>query len=376
MSDVLIFVLSSELKSLRSAFFALAIYILLQPFLDGNMLWFDLAIVPPVLAGIYLLILAKKRGNRVFLFLSGIFFITAFLIKQTTILFYLLAGVLLLLDPKNRSKLIYFLTPLPLLLLPLLLRLVQENALQDFLNWVVVYPALYWSKFPGYVRLMPSLGEIKILGLLFVALVLSFTKVLKNPKISYLVPFFVFALFIVYPRFSFFHLQLAIALLSIFIGYTLSLIKTKWIIGSVVIFLVLWQHYIASPVLKEGTDVRFYGAREKTLAAKIVNITEYNDRVYLLGLPSSIYAFADRVPPKRWVDNYGWYLEIPSVQEEVLSRWSQEPPKVILMASQDKGPWYEIGVYMPEKIKNWIIARYTEGEKLEGGISVWTKKEK
>ena len=56
-ADLLVFKIVWFLtKNFKAALVGLLLYVLVQPFLEGNMLWFDTAIVAPVLAGTYFML--------------------------------------------------------------------------------------------------------------------------------------------------------------------------------------------------------------------------------------------------------------------------------------------------------------------------------
>ena len=80
-NDVLIFSIVKKLtRNSLASVISLTSYILIQPFLEGNMLWFDTAIVTPILAGFYFFLNNKY-------FWSSLFIGMAAMIKQTVGLF-------------------------------------------------------------------------------------------------------------------------------------------------------------------------------------------------------------------------------------------------------------------------------------------------
>lgn len=392
-SDILVFIITRSITRRDApAFFATAAYVFLQPFLDGNMLWFDIAIVVPILLGTLFLL----RNN---LFLTGLFFAAAALTKQTAGLYLLftifyfavrhwrtrnktglpLWGMSYLLLLFNQLKYLFY---GPLILgIPLLVRLLQEGALVDFLNWTIIYPLTQFGKFPGYVHMEVSSGQAFIGILLLVPLLIIMIKnkvILKASVFQVLFPFLVIALIIIYPRFSFFHFQTALAFLVIIYGYTTKDIKklTPRLIAYCLLPLALIIIFIQKPVLAREwqKEARFYNNQELALAEIVQETTGSDDNVYLLGLNSSIYAIANRLPPERWTDNFGWYLEIPNVQEEIIGRWNTNPPKYIFWRTPSPGNWFDLGTYQPQKIVRWIEENYTKKEEVSPGIWLWTRK--
>ena len=258
-----------------------------------------------------------------------------------------------------------------------MLRLISEGAFSDFVNWVIIYPAKYFTEFPSYVQMSLSTRDLTILGFLLLPLIFLFFKLrhtlTKDKNSLLLVTFLLVSLVLVYPRFSFFHLQLALAFISILFGYLLSKIKVGLLVPSIyclIIFIV-----IAIPVVRIDwqAEARFLGKKDVKLGELIFQRTNPSDKIFLLGPFSSLYVFFGRVPPKRWTDNFGWYLEIPGVQKEIISRWKEDPPKYIFWQLPKDGNWFDPGTYQPKKITNWIEDNYTKIEKVSDNIWLWEK---
>lgn len=367
-NDILIFLIVKKTTGNRLLpLFAVFFYCLLQPLLEGNMVWPDLAIIPFLLAT-FLMLLNKK-----YLY-AGLAIGLACLTKQTGIFYLILSVLYLFLTQEKTKKILFFLVGSIILFLTLIVKLVTENSLMDFVNWTVIYPSSFWTKFPGYVQMAPTLREILLLGILVFPLIFIFhggKSFLKDKLGLFLMASFVVGVIGVYPRFSFFHFQPALAFLVILYFYIYRFVKMKSIyflfLVPIIIFLVNFQS------LKFG-EARFWARRDINLAKEIQNQSPDGKQIYLLGLNSNLYAFADRPPSKPWLDNFGWYLEIPGVQEEVIKSLSLDPPSKIFWRTPDTGNWYDLGVYQPKKITEWINKNYNMGVEIEKGIWEWSKK--
>lgn len=374
LSGFLVFLVSREVtKNDKYALSALGFYVLVAPFLEGNMLWFDIAIIPPILLSLLFIL----RNN---LFLAGLFLAVAMLTKQTAGLFFVFSFLYLVFARKTHFSELKKIFYGPLILgVPLLVRLIQEGTLIDFLRWVLIYPLTKWGSIIGYVQMELSSYQMIVIFLLFAPLLVGILtrRVLfvKDSKIQLLILFLVVSLFAVYPRFSFFHFQTAITLLAILYGYMLS--KTEitrltiayCLLPSALVFFLIHQPVISSGWQKEA---RFYGSEDLQLAGLIADKTTKNDTLFLLGLNSSLYAMSNRIPPKRWADNFSWYLEIPGVQEEIISRWGQNAPDKIIWRTPSLGNTFNLGTYQPKKIVEWIRNNYSQKEEVKLGIWLWT----
>lgn len=373
-SGILVFLITREItKSDKLALISLGGYVFLQPFLEGNMLWFDLAIIPPILLG--LLFLLKKN-----LFLAGLFLGIAMLTKQTAGLYLIFSILYLVFIGKARfgelKKIFYG----PLILgIPFFIKLIQERALMDFINWVLVYPLTKWGSIIGYVRMELSAREWLTIIILFAPLIyLVFNRqVFRDKAFQLLLIFLAGSLVAVYPRFSFFHFQPALALLLIVYGYLFT--NTKFNPLPFSFYLLVFTFVIQQPVLARDWQKgpRFYTQEDLEMAQIITRNIGESERVYLLGLHSGLYAMADRLPPERWTDNFAWYLEIPGVQEEVISRWENPPaggpPKYIFWRTPSVGNPFDLGTYQPAKITEWLRMNYYQKEEVKPGIKLWTR---
>ena len=371
-NDVLIFLIVKKMvNSERWSVISVIFYVLIQPFLEGNQLWFDLAIVPVVLLSTYY-ILQKKY------FLSSLALGVAILTKQTAGLFLIVNGLWLMVNEKNFKKVLAFLAGPVILFLVLVIRLITEGAVSGFFNWTLIYPFIWWSKFPGYVQMVLTRREIIILVLLFIPVILLLLKLKRNffkdKNLVLLVSSILVSSILVYPRFSFFHLQLSIAFCAILYGVFLSKFKFPYILHAT--YYILLFVLICIPVLKSdwGEEARFWSTAEVKMSTAIKDNTKPNNLVYLQDLYSIDYVLSGRLPPKPWTDNYGWYLEIPGVQEQVIKGWSKNLPQTIIIQDSLPGNWHDLGTYKPKKVMAWIDNHYSKKEEIQTGVWLWEKK--
>ncbi len=363
-SDILVFLIVKRVTTNdKKALLGLLFFVFLQPFLEGNMVWPDLAIVPFLLLSV--LSLFKKKY-----FLVGMSLALAFLIKQTGIFYFIFIFLYIILSTRNLKKTLIFLTPITLTLIFLVIVLISQNSFNAFLNWVIIYPSVYWTKFPGYVQMVPSQKEVFTLFLLFLPIIffLRKRKLFKDKNLIILVGFLFCSVLSVYPRFSFFHFQSALAFLVIIYFYFANKIKIQILLITIplIIFSLNSKNFTKGNRFWSSSDIKL----ANTIKAKTIDSSE----VYLLGLQSGLYTFADKLPPKPWLDNFGWYFEIPNVQENTILKWSKNPPKYIVWQVPLSGNLYDLGVYQPQKITNWIKTNYNNKGEIAPAINLWQKK--
>jgi len=366
-NSALIFLITKKVTK-KDAFGLLAVtfYVLTQPFLEGNMLWPDTAIVTPILIGTYLLL--DKR----FLW-SGLFLAIGALVKQTAGVFLVIGALWLVLSSKKSKKLADFSIGPVLLGGALFVRLLTENALAGFLNWTLAYPSKYWTSFPGYVQMNLSDGQFVKLAILLIPLIVLLIRLIgklsKDKSLLLLLLFFTSSLVIVYPRFSFFHLQTALAFTAILFGGLLNAVKVP--ISRLAVYFLIILVFISYPAIKIdwGKQARFYSQIDFEISGMIPEA----ETVYLLGFPSSYYVFSNTLPPKPWLDNFGWYWEVPGVQAQTISSWFKNPPETIVWQEPEPGNWYDLGTYQPEELTQWIKRNYTREGEIDSEITIWKK---
>src|SRR3989344_4826876 len=220
LSSVLVFLITKHLtRNNLFGLLALGFYALIQPFLEGNMLWFDNVIVLPVLSGVY-------------------------------------------------ASFIYF----------------KDKKLK----WLIIVPPFVFAMFKR--------------------------SILKDRNFFLLVLFLLISLIAVYPRFSFFHFQSALAFTIILWVFSSSRLNLKTTVVSIVASLVFFMPVVFKPYIVGGwnKEARFMSQSDIKLATTINSIAK-GERVFLQGLNSNLYAMSHTVPPKPWTDNFGWYLETPGI---------------------------------------------------------------
>ncbi len=377
LSDIVIFLIVKKItKSVNFGLVSLTFYILAQPFLDGNMLWFDTALVAPILLATYFAVkyLDNSLNPVKNLLLSGAFFGIALLTKQTVAVFIVAFVFLIIFIQKSFKNSLIFTSPIVVLTLVLVLGLVWTGSLSYFLNWNFVYPSSIWTSFPGYVMMSIARADLfKLFLVLAPSLLLiffAFKEVWSNKLYTLLYLFLIAGMVSVYPRFSFFHFQTALAFATIIFGVFIHQIKLPPIY-IFIYFLIIFK-FISIPSLNLNwhKETRFWSSAEIKFA-EIITSKVGTDSFYLLGSHSTYYVLTGNVPPKPWLDNFGWFFEVPGVQGEVIDLWQKDPPKAIFIQDAGSGNWYDIGTYQPKQILSWIETNYTKTEEVVPGVWYW-----
>ncbi len=351
-SDVLIFFISLKIigKKLESLL-PLGFFVILQPLMDGANLWFDLGTVPFILLAIFFFVYTK--GLKRYLFL-GFFLCLACLVKQQTAVYLPFIFIYLLIIKKIKESSIFFIGSLIPIVITLIF-VISKGIFSDYFFWSVLVPLVWYPKFPGYAHFPNKLQVIEA-GLLFGPGIFWSLKNWLKSKEELKVIFLIFAaLFITaIPRFEFFRFQEALAAYIVLIAV---MFRDKYK------FSILLGIALAASLFFIRTNFgnfppRFYGPDDFVLAQKIDSMTSPSDKIFLLNIDSLKYVLANRLPPKPWIDNYVWYMEIPGIQEKVITGFEKETPKYIFRKSPQLGNWYDLGTYEPKKLVDYMMKNY------------------
>jgi len=372
--DFLIYFVSRLLiKNKWMSLIPVGLYVLLQPLFEGNMMWFDIAMIIPLLLSVYFVLRYTANNKWFYIFISGFFLTIGFLIKQQAVLVFIPFLLYLWTMRISFKEFVVFVVGASIPLVALLVFLLFTGNVKDYFFWTFQFP-LYWlPKFPGY-KILPFKRELLVIFLMvFVPLLAIIFDLLKkkiDSKKVLIYGIFLTLLISAFPRFSFFHLQ---PFLAFFILATASLIPQKnkfinLIVLLAIIYISVYRYRLILPELKGG--IRFYGNDEIQLTQYINSNTTPNDTIYLLGPQSAIYVYSERLPPKPWIENYVWHFETPGLQEKITAGWIINPPKFIFWTPPTPGNWFDLGSYQPEKIIKYIKDNYKKVDQ-QNGVNIW-----
>lgn len=379
-NDILIFLILKQISNkLFLNIFFIAAYIVLSSFLDGNMLWVDSATVIPLLLSIYFSIDWIKQRKQLNLFLTTFFLGITILTKQIGLLYAFAFLFFCIIQRKFQVReIIVGIGGILAVLLPFLYYLLQKNIFTDFFNWTLYYPLKYWKEFPDYVDF--QITKIESLVLFFIVSiifwsVLNFKFVLRNKEFLFVTVTLVAALIAVYPRFSFFHLQPALALtviLAAIITKNLTAKLRNWLMMYVFLATIIIVVLLKDQIF--GQEIRFYSLDDRKLSMDIERVLNVDDKTYFLGLNSSQYVFTKTIPPKPWIEGFLWYMESPGAQNHFIEGLENEKPNFIFVKKPVRGNWFGLETYQPKEVINYIFNNYSVSEIINGDIEVWKRK--
>ena len=89
-------------------------------------------------------------------------------------------------------------------------------------------------------------------------------------------------------------------------------------------------------------------------AAKMALETDKNQPVLLVNGPELAYVLSGRLPPKPWLTQFPWFLELPGFQERLVDKFkSQNLKQIYRFPYQDEGEFMP-GSYQSKKLLEYI----------------------
>ena len=363
--DLSIFYIAKKIfKKLHSALASLLFFMILSIPFGVNGLWFDLVQTSFILFATYYFYQYLQKPKQIDTLLLPFFSLTiAFFIKQQAIWLILWFTIVLFLKFRTRIfdiflKNFYLFAPFIFLFLIQILAFWQKGTLFDFIYWTIYFPFFKASTMPGYI-LLPTLRQFLPIAALFLLFTPAFFK--TKFETNFLISTAFVSLFFAYPRFDYFHLIPSLALISVMFGENLkNLSISNFPARAVFVFSLFFLVFFTGRYLTRNwhQDVRFFEKDVMQAAAFLAKITSSSEPIYIQNGPDQILPLANRLPVKPWADEFPWYLETKDVQDKVLAGIITQNPKFIIFKPYDNGPIYELGVYRPKEITDYLDENY------------------
>ena len=115
---------------------------------------------------------------------------------------------------------------------------------------------------------------------------------------------------------------------------------------------------------------RFFEPEVLEVVDYIKDKSESDDKIYVLNAWDSVYALSNTLPARPWIPHLPWYMELPGVQEKIVTDLESEKPEMIVMRE-----YTELGLssYKPELIDKFITENYEISDKIDGHLILLPK---
>lgn len=320
--DVLIFFIASKLYGTKSAIIALIFFIIFQPLLDGNGLWYDLALTPLLLLAFY--------------FRSPLWLSLSFFVKQSVIWLFPLFW-------RQWKKLTFVLA---VLFFITLIPFISQGNINDYLFWPWRFAFTIFPSMPGHKDF--GSWQLWLIALMpFAPLV--FLK--KNTPFLWTILSFLF----IFPRFGLFHLQPALAFASLSLASSLQSIKFKRHLVLVTCYLLLvalvWLRQIK---LFWHQPPRFFEPDILAAADKLKTLTDPHQPIFMLNAPDQLLFLSNRLPTKPWATTFPWYLELPGMQNRLIQSIKDKQDQAVLFGAYQNQGQFIPGSYRPSQLNQFV----------------------
>lgn len=379
--DVIIFSISYKIfRSGPLAFISTVFFVTLSIPFGVNGLWHDLVQTPFVLVSSYNFYRFVKTKKISSLEISLILAFIAFFIKQQSIWLIIAYAITVAVLYKKeaisiltRIKFTYFFIAVTAFVH--IIVFLKQGVVKEFLYWVVYFPIFRGSTAPGYQSLPEPEQLLAVTVVFLIFLPIFFLKKTEKKIIALLsVSLLLFA----YPRFDYFHLIPALAIISVLAGKNFMLLReANLFIKLVVICCLILSTVFAIRFYKSNwtNEVRFFEPEIISAAKTLSLLTAETDKVFIQNGPDQLLPLSGKVPPKPWYIQFPWYLEDTKLTREVVSDFVEENPSFIVykpyISHENK---FNLGTYRPFELANFIENNYINY--LQISDTLWLKVKK
>lgn len=364
MTDILIFLISNFIcKNSKKSLLSLLFFVIFSITFGVNGIWFEVFQTPFIIMSVLFFYEHFKNKKSKYLLLSSAFLAIAFFIKQQAL--WLVFWFALLLLFKNKNSLKSQIRSLMLLAIPILLSQIFEifiafklGVVKDFFFWSVYFPFLKASSLQGYILLPTPRQALTVLILLLIFIPLMVRK--KSKEKLFILTAVVLISF-AYPRFDYFHLIPALAVISLAIPKNLEILPSaRFSIKMAAIIAVISLIVISIKFITRNwtNEIRFFEGDVYKSSRFIQIINPQNKPVFLQNVPGQILVLSGTLPTKPWADSFPWYLEINGIQEKIIEGIKTEKPQIVIYKPYESRGVFELASYRPQLIANFLDQNY------------------
>lgn len=342
-TDLLVFFIARRRYGFKAGLAALGFFVLFQPLLDGNGLWYDLALTPVLLLAFY--------------FNSPVWLAAGFFIKQSVIWLF----------PLMYRQWKQLLISLLLFFSFFLVIFSLQNNLPAYLFWPWRFALTIFPGLPGH----KDLGSPQM-WLIAIAPFISAAFFKPSRPFYWMILSFLF----IFPRFGLFHLQPALAFASLSLAASLQSIKLRsytfklFAIGYLLLAGLIWVRQIK---LYWHQPTRFFEPEILAMAQKISTLTQPNRPVFMLNAPDQLLFLSNRLPTKPWAITFPWYLELPGMQQRFINAVTDQQVPAVVFSPYKHQDQFTPGSYRPTDLDNFIKTNFTQEVKLADNIYLLTR---
>lgn len=355
LNHILIFKIVKKVsKSKKLPIITAFIYLLWQIYLEGYVLWIDSFISLSFLLGFYLF---QKNTNK-HMFFSGLILGISVLLKQVAIPLVLILIIYVFIKNKLNSKTKYFLFGLIIPLAYLLLWVIDNHIIDEFIYWTFIFNM---TTFAHMGRKTASIFEIVKISPLFIP---TLYLIYKRKELV-LIIFSLCSLFFVLARFDFVHLQPFLVFVLISLSSIYKYIKKSYlyiyililICAGIILNLKNINYYFPKRLL-------FYSSFERKLSESVQKYIKEDDKIFTLGTTPHIYYLTNTLPSGNlFVFQFPWFMI--EAEDKIYKAMVGDKPKLIIRDQNASVSGMNLVEYAPV-INKYINDYYLPVEMIDG----------
>ncbi len=383
LTHVLLFLVSKKLfKSNLFTLIPSLLYLIWQPFFEGDVLWID-SFVPPLLLGAYYFLISQsKKWN---LFWAGILLGVSLLLKQVAGPLIVLIGLYLLYKERSIKKVIPYAIGVLIPVSYLLYWVTSLGIWSNFWYWAVTFNMTTFAEMGKTSATMGQSVRVMLVygvaGLILVGSLLArifnfqfsifnqsqINKLRNDKNISLLAIFFIGSLLFAYARFDYVHLQPALPFAILILTYS-----AKYMLDTRV-----WRYYwipayagmtiyLLIPFYRSNWNgsVRFNGAFEQEVSARVLEYANPGDSTFALGTMPHLYYLTETLPPGRvFVFQFPWFMV--EAEGRIIEGIVNDPPKVVVRDRSAEVSGMKLVDYMKD-IDTYVETNYHVVDNVDG----------
>lgn len=314
--------------------------VILQPIFDGNGLWYELAMTP-------WLLLAFWTNNPIFMAVSFVF-------KQSTFWFF----------PLFIKKWKQTIALIATTFAGLSFWFWSQGSLSGFWFWPYKFIFTIFPLMPGYKDYASWRQWILPLGVLI--LILG-CRILQQKTLRFLfdprdpASWALAGIPLMFPRFGLFHFQPTIVFLSLNLAVTLNqwskrqFFRGGQILTLLSLLIIAGGFWYRALKFNWGKSDRFLEPGIYQVAARVALETDENEPVFLLNGPEQVYVLANRLPPKPWLTQFSWFLDLPGFQQKLIDGFQVQNLRQVFIT-----PYKNEGEFVPGSYQPRLLVKYLE----------------
>lgn len=361
------------LGNTKKVLFVNILFLILQPFLEGWILWID-TIQPVFLLSAFFFaykIIVKENYNLKYIFLFGLSLSLSVLIKQTVLPLFGIFLLYFIVKKINYYLLFFFNIGFLIPILLVFIYIWSINAVSDFFFWNILFNLTTYTK--EATKSIIPLDHVIRIGVIYGVGLLFLTKITQK-KLKYLLLVFIFGNLIgSITRFEFVHFQpsLPFLILGTVIG-VLESWKSNIFRVLLLIYILIMFYWLKTFFFGHiSNSVILYDENIYHISEKVQKYVKPKDEIFIFGASPYIYQLTQTIPVGRYFSfQLPWYA--PFIESKIIEKIKISDPNIIVSDDSVEVEGFKIKNYLHD-LYQYIEKNYQKVDEV-GSIKILMKR--